>query len=333
MRLSSIVQVAKFLIYMFLMSLMGCSSSASETVSGDTESDSITVQGAVADSTASLTVLFTGDVLLDRGVRPIAERKGVEYLFEEVSPVFREADAVVVNLECPLTDRSAPINKKYIFRAESRWAKDLRNVGITHAAMANNHTNDQGREGLADTYRNLLDADIVPLGYGLDINEQLAPAIIEKQGIRVAVFNATTLGIENWCRLEGKPGISQPSTDELTEAVSTFKSAHRDTKVVVVLHWGIEFQTTPSIKQRALARNLVDAGADAIIGHHPHVLQPVSTIDGIPVFFSIGNFVFDQHPPQARKSMIARLRFTGDGNIAADSISVDIRNNRPCIQY
>ena len=85
---------------------------------------------------ASLTILFTGDVLLDRGVRRVAEHKGISYLFEEVTPVFREADAVVVNLECPLTDTISPVNKKYIFRADARWAKDLRKAGITHAAMA-----------------------------------------------------------------------------------------------------------------------------------------------------------------------------------------------------
>ena len=155
---------------------------------------------------ASLTILFTGDVLLDRGVRRVAERKGISYLFEEVSPIFREADAVVVNLECPLTDTISPVNKKYIFRADARWAKDLKAVGITHAAMANNHTNDQGRRGLQATAQHLTDAGITPLGYGKSFKEQMSPVLIEKDGISVALFNATTLTIENWCRIDDKPG-------------------------------------------------------------------------------------------------------------------------------
>ena len=91
----------------------------------------------------TMTLLFTGDVLLDRGVRPYAEHQGVQSLFGDVNSVFRQADAVIINMECPLTDVETPVNKHYIFRAEPRWAKDLQAAGITHAALANNHTNDQ----------------------------------------------------------------------------------------------------------------------------------------------------------------------------------------------
>lgn len=133
---------------------------------------------------ASLTILFTGDVLLDRGIRPMAERQGAAWLFNNVTPVFCQADAVVINLECPLTTRTTPLNKRFIFRGEPEWAEDLRQVGITHAAMANNHTNDQGRQGLADTYQALHTSGITPLGYGYSMEEQLTPTVIRKRESR-----------------------------------------------------------------------------------------------------------------------------------------------------
>ena len=278
---------------------------------------------------ASLTILFTGDVLLDRGVRRVAERKGISYLFEEVSPIFREADAVVVNLECPLTDTISPVNKKYIFRADARWAKDLKAVGITHAAMANNHTNDQGRRGLQATAQHLTEAGITPLGYGKNFKEQMSPVLIEKDGISVALFNATTLTIENWCRIDDKPGIAQPTEEELLDGIGDFQHRHPDTHIVVVLHWGVEFQPYPSIRQRALAHKLSEAGVAAVIGHHPHILQPIDTIEKMPVYYSIGNFVFDQNIPKAKESMIARLTFHSNGTLKSDSIAVRIEGGRP----
>lgn len=279
--------------------------------------------------TSSLTILFTGDVLLDRGVRPVAEHKGIGYIFEEVSPIFREADAVVINLECPLTDTISPVSKKFIFRADARWTKDLKAAGITHAAMANNHTNDQGRRGLQATAIHLKEAGIVPLGYGCTYEEQITPALIEKDGIKVALFNATTLTIENWYRLDDRPGIAQPSEDELVDAIMGYHHRHPDTRIVVVLHWGMEFQSSPSIRQRALANKLSRAGADAVIGHHPHVLQPIEMIDNMPVFYSIGNFVFDQKTEKSKESMIAKLTFKGDGSIETDKIDVKIEGRRP----
>ena len=285
-----------------------------------------------AADNSSLTVLFTGDVLLDRGVRPMAEHRGIDYIFDDVAPVFRKADAVVVNLECPLTDTISPINKKYIFRADARWAKDLRQTGITHAAMANNHSNDQGRRGLQATAQHLAEAGITPLGYGSSFGQQMTPVEIKKDGINVAIFNATTLTIENWCRIDDKPGIAQPTEDELLHAISNYKRSHDGTHIVVVLHWGVEFQPYPSIRQRALAHRLSEAGVAAVVGHHPHILQPIDTIGKMPVFYSIGNFVFDQKNPKSKESMIAALTFNSNGTLKADSISITITQGKPLLK-
>ena len=276
-----------------------------------------------------LSVLFTGDVLLDRGVRPIAERRGVAFLFDSVQAEFQRSDAVVVNLECPLTDTVSPVNKLYIFRANAEWAKDLYRVGITHAALANNHTNDQGRRGLQATYQHLCDAGIVPIGYGNTYEEQSEPIVISKGKVRVAVFNAVMMSLENWHYLEGRPGVFQPTTEQLVQTVSSYREQHPETAIVAVLHWGVEFNAQPTFTQRLLARQLSDAGADAIIGHHPHVVQPIDTIGPTLVCYSLGNFVFDQHPPQTRQCLMVRLDFRPHRKHSSTVIPTRIEGCRP----
>lgn len=280
-----------------------------------------------------LSVLFTGDVLLDRGVRPIAERRGVAYLFDSVQTEFLKSDAVVVNLECPLTDTVSPVNKRYIFRANADWAKDLSQVGITHAALANNHTNDQGRRGLQATYQHLTDAGIVPIGYGNSYEEQSEPVVITKGNVEVAVFNAVMMALENWHYIDGKPGICQPSTEQFVQTIADYREQHPGTSIVAVLHWGVEFNALPSMNQRLLARQLADAGVDAIIGHHPHVTQPVDTIGHTLVCYSLGNFVFDQHPPQTRQCIMLRLNIKAGRHITHDVVPAKIEGNRPIPLY
>lgn len=276
----------------------------------------------------TLDILFTGDVLLDRGVRPWIERKGAESLFEGVSAAFREADAVVVNLECPLTTRHTPVGKKFVFQADPSWAEGLRRAGITHAALANNHTIDQGRQGLTDTYHALREAGITPLGYGRTMEEQAAPIVVRKGKVEVALFNAIPLPIENWPHAEGKPDVCRASVRRLASVIRKYKAAHPRTFVVAILHWGTEFQPHPDMQQRYDARLLVEAGTDAIVGHHPHVVQPVDSIGSAPVFYSLGNFVFDQSHPATQKAAMALLHFTSTG-LKFETIPIEIRRCRP----
>lgn len=258
-----------------------------------------------------LSIAFTGDVLLDRGVRLQMQRKGADWLFDSVAPFLRKMDAAVINLECPLTERNMPLNKRFIFRADPSAGTVLRRAGITHAALANNHTIDQGRKGITDTYRNLRKNGIVTVGYGENANLSARPVIIQKGKNTVALFNSVLLPLENWAYLDDRPGINQQSVEQLAESIKGFKRVHPSTRVVVVLHWGAEYQPVPSPIQRKEARCLLRAGADAIIGHHPHIIQKEEYIDSKPVFYSIGNFVFDQRKPETTRARIVRLRFNG----------------------
>jgi poly-gamma-glutamate synthesis protein (capsule biosynthesis protein) len=257
----------------------------------------------------TLTLSFTGDVLLDRGVREQIEKNGIDYLFEEVSPCFHSSDAVIINLECPVTDTVSPINKRYIFRANPEWMPALRKNGITHAALANNHSIDQGRRGLESTSRHLIQAGIVPLGYGENQTAACMPTFISKKGMEVALFNSVLVPIENWVYLEDRPGVCQATVESLVSEIQSLKKRKPSCYVVVVLHWGIEFQLQPTFQQRQKAYQLIDAGTDVIIGHHPHVVQKEEIYKGKPIFYSIGNFIFDQNTPETSRSVLIKMRF------------------------
>ena len=278
-----------------------------------------------------LTIVFAGDVLLDRGVEPIIRRHGVEYLFRDVSPVFHDADFTVVNLECPITDIDAPLMKKYIFRADDSCAAALRKSGITHCAMANNHIMDQGQSGLADTYQNILDADLVPIGYGRNDSVRLLPAILQKGDIKVAIFNDCAVRVENYDSPFDGPGIANVPIAKVLPLVSDFHRQHPDFRIVIVLHWGVEFRQQPNPSQRMQASQLFAAGADLIVGHHPHVIQDIDTINGHIVYYSIGNFVFDQRNPLGRQALMPIITFRKD-TILQEVKEVEIVRNCPRVK-
>jgi poly-gamma-glutamate capsule biosynthesis protein CapA/YwtB (metallophosphatase superfamily) len=260
-----------------------------------------------------LTICFVGDLLLDRGVRKQISQHGPGVLFEQVKPLFRKADAVVANLECPVTKSITPVSKKYIFRGEPEWLKAIKESGITHLVMANNHSYDQGRTGIRETYSNLLANQLIPVGYGTNQENACKPVIIQKGNIKVALFSSVILPLENWSYLPDSCGMCQASIDDLKTQISDFKKVNQGYKVVVILHWGAEFQETPQPGQRQQAEELIDAGADAIIGHHPHVVQPYSIYKGKPIFYSIGNFVFDQEYEPATKAILVQIVFSEKG--------------------
>ncbi|MDR2840129.1 MAG: CapA family protein [Paludibacter sp.] len=278
-----------------------------------------------------MNIVFAGDLLLDRGVRQQIEFKGIDNLFTDVAPLFLQNDAVVVNLECPVTERNTPINKRFIFRAEPKWLSALKKAGITHTALANNHSNDQGVQGLENSYNYLKNNDLIPIGAGKNAEETAKPVIIEKGGIKVAIFNSVLVPLENWVFLPDNFGICQLSANELCENIKFFKKTNKNYYVVVVLHWGVEYQPKPTADQRFQAYSLIDAGADAIIGHHPHVPQPLEYYNNKPIFYSLGNFVFDSKNPAAQTGILAKLVFS-KAKIKVQTFDYQIENCKPILR-
>ncbi len=275
-------------------------------------------------------ILFGGDVMLDRGVKIGISKHSLSFLLDDIAPEFHEADFAVVNMECPVTEIRSPLTKKYIFRGDPALLPELKKSGITHGSLANNHSYDQGRDGLVSTASNLLSAGITPVGYGLNQREACDPILFEKNGMKVALFASVLFGLEAWMYLENKPGMCQASIDDLVSRIGDFKKENPGTAIVLTLHWGDEYVFVPQIIQKTQARRLIRAGADAIIGHHPHVVQQFEWIEGKPVFYSLGNLLFDNANPITRQGILVKLTFAED-KIEPEVIPYAVRNIKPFI--
>ena len=276
-----------------------------------------------------LTATMTGDILLDRGVRKVVEKQGVDQLFSAaIDSVLQASDVVVGNLECPATKIKAPVFKKYIFRAEPEWLASLQRHGFTHLNLANNHSIDQGREGLLDTYQNIMKAGMTPFGAGQNRQEAVQPVLLSETPRRVWLVASLQMALENYALLPDKPCVSQQSIDSLCRRVAQLRSADPQCYIIVSLHWGWENHVEVVPRQRYDAHQLIDAGADCLVCHHTHTRQPMETYRGKSVFYGLGNFIFDPQRDINRQGAIVRLTIT-DHDATAEEIPIYIRNCTP----
>ena len=284
----------------------------------------------ILDNDSTLTVVLTGDILLDRGVRRVIEHHGVGHLFSDgVDSVFQSAQVVVGNLECPATKIQAPVFKRYIFRAEPEWLDTLRQHGITHLNLANNHSIDQGREGLLDTRQNILAAGMVPIGAGANMAEASEPVLLAEQPRKVWLVPSLRLALENYAYLTDKPCVSQEPMDSLLSRVHRLRQQDSTAVIIVSLHWGAEHKLEPVPRQRHDAHMLIKAGADLLVCHHTHTLQTIEDYNGHPIYYSVGNFIFDQSSPLNSEACMVRLTIRRD-TLETETIPIEIRH---CVPY
>ncbi len=303
------------------------------------------------------TILLTGDILLDRGVRQEIEQHGVDALFTpEIDSLFAASDVVVGNLECPATDIRTPASKLYVFRAEPEWLDVLKQHGITHLNLANNHTVDQRRGGLRSTYDNCLRAGIVPIGAGETMNQAADPVLLsgigsqspspmgeEGRGLpqrNVWLFASQRLKLENFTYLPHAFSVSQEDMDTLCLRISRLRATDPTAYIIVSLHWGHEHQLKPAPQQRQQAHQIIDAGADCIVAHHTHTLQTIETYKGKPIYYSIGNFIFDPTKPINARACVVQITIpthtaSADGNtppVEVKTIPIEIKHCTPHLQ-
>ena len=277
----------------------------------------------------TLTITLTGDILLDRGVRRQIERWGIDSLFTRgIDSVFVHSDIVIGNLECPATNIHTPAIKQFVFRGNPEWLHNLRHHGITHLNLANNHSVDQRRGGLRNTYDNCLGAGIVPLGAGRNMAEAVQPVMLTKN---VWMFATLQLPLENFTYLPDSFSVSQESIDSLCLRISRLRTKEPAAYIIVCPHWGIEHRLEPASWQRRQAHMLIDAGADIIVGHHTHTLQSIENYKGKPIYYSIGNFIFDQAKPVNTKTCLVQIKIVQD-EVNVKTIPVIIKQCRPYLQ-
>lgn len=277
----------------------------------------------------SLSITFTGDVLLDRGVRQFVEHRSVDKLFSPfVDSVFQSSDLVVANLECPATKIRQPAFKQYIFRAEPEWLQTLKAHGITHLNLANNHSVDQGRIGLADTKRNIQETGMIPVGAGDNMQEAAQPVLLASTPRNVYLLTSLQMPLENFSYLPDKTSVSHEDLDSLKTRVRQLKETDPCCYIIVSLHWGGEHTLRPVPLQRQQAHQLIDAGVDALICHHTHTLQTIEQYQGKPIYYSIGNFIFDQKKPINSKACMVKVTIKKESS-HIETIPIVIRNCVP----
>lgn len=240
--------------------------------------------------------------------------------FNQVRDVTRKADLFVVNLECPFTERGEKLPKNFNFRA-SRWLVGaLASGGVDVVSLANNHMLDFGPEGLFDTVGTLDEVGIRHFGAGRTLSEARAPTLVTVKGVTIAFLGYFFLGDRNIeppqvIATDDQPGVAGHFSDEaamraMIEADIRAARTQAD-HVVPFFHWGREGRSTPEPYQVALAHAAIDAGASAVLGSHPHVLQGIELYKGAPIAYSLGNFVFGGNwDPRDKKTALLEFEVT-----------------------
>jgi poly-gamma-glutamate synthesis protein (capsule biosynthesis protein) len=234
-----------------------------------------------------VTMLFAGDMMLGRYVGTLISLHGATYPFANITNNIASIapDFFIANLEGPITSLNAPDARispeqpySMRFSFDPSVTSILKNVGLTHLSLANNHASDQGPQGINDTRTFLADADIASFGSrdGSALGS-VASSTINGHDLAFIGLDTTTINHD-------------PTT--LRDALGAFPSS---TFIVVFMHWGNEYEKVHSLEQEQFAHLLIDNGVDLIIGSHPHVVQDVEVYKEKAVFYSLGNFIFDQY--------------------------------------
>lgn len=272
-------------------------------------------------------VVSFGDAHFDRGVRTAVRDSSARSLLESTRAL-RNGAVSLVNLETPLCDPQLPPRaKKYSLRSPAGFAKDLRAAGFTHAVLANNHVLDRGRAGLVQTLIALKAAGVVPVGASLS-GDPCRATMAGTSTDSVALLAAVLLPGEDGRFL---------CHDEARLVARLKVLRRRGIAAVVTLHWGSEFDPLASREQMATAARLVRAGAVAIVGNHAHVVQGSSGRDGVPslvsgapVWYGIGNFLFDQWQPWTRRALAVQMDVS-DGRLVGWK-SLALRRDGPFVR-
>lgn len=251
-------------------------------------------------------MLFVGDVMLSRGV---GAKMGAEgdwtYPFHKVAETLRGADLTFGNLECPVSDVGRDRHHLYSFRADPRALEGLTFAGFDVMSVANNHMYDWGPEALLDTLRRLREAGIQPVGAGTNDQEAHYPLVVDLEGVRLAFLAYVNVEPRAAIAAADKSGVAWLHPERVLADIR-FARPLADL-VIVCLHWGIEYAPRPQPGQVELAHQMIDAGADLIVGGHPHVVQPLEQYYDRWIAYSLGNFVFDQRAPATHRAIMLKV--------------------------
>ncbi len=250
-------------------------------------------------------IVFAGDIMMDRYFRTRAEYSPDDenpygFILPLPLPSLADADFIIANLEAPVSTNPSlsrgtayGSRENFLLRMEPAALELLRRNGIAILNTGNNHMGAFGKEEREETYRYLEKYGLRWFGdNGKDEGKNYL--LLEKGGIRLCFINYNQF----------TQGGEETALETLKEKV------HRSDIQIMYCHWGEEYRTEPSVRQRTLAKTFIEAGADLVVGSHPHVIQPREIIGGVPVYYSLGNFIFDQYfSPETRRGLLLEAEF------------------------
>jgi len=266
--------------------------------------------GAVTRSTGVrvrlLQLAAVGDINLGDGPGQRIGLHGPGYPWTSVGPALREADIAFGNLECAISTRGRAQAKEFVFRGLPSSLVAMRaRAGMDVLNLANNHAGDYGDGALLDTLRHIRRNGMVPVGAGATERAAFEPRVVERLGLRVAFVGFSAILPFEFRALGRNPGTAWAFPARVRSAVR--RAARRADVVIAAFHWGTERALTEHAGQRALAQVALRAGATAVIGAHPHVLQPIRRPLGRLVAYSLGNFVFSAASPGTQRTGILHV--------------------------
>ncbi|MCD8110893.1 MAG: CapA family protein [Clostridiales bacterium] len=283
---------------------------AQETDTDNVGSETTEITGVIPDTvTKTVTITATGDCTLgvtqtqsyDGSFNAYYDSYGEDYFFDGVRDIFEEDDLTIVNLECVLSDATERVEKTFNLKGSPEYVGILTGSSVEACSMGNNHTYDYGEEGFQETKQVLSDAGIT---YAYSGQEGM---FVTEDGVKVGIVSASLLS------------QSQEKLDTMKEEIQALRDEGAEL-VIACCHWGIEQEYYPNEYQQTTAHSLIDAGADLIIGNHPHVLQGVEVYEGKIICYSLGNFCFGGNKnPSDKNTMIFQQTFTiMDGEVQTD---------------
>jgi poly-gamma-glutamate synthesis protein (capsule biosynthesis protein) len=296
----------------------------------------------------TVTIEAVGDVMTAWRVASLIQKPGPDAPFVFVLPVFADADAVIGNLECPLSYRGVPTrakskaalkaHKEYLLRGPPEAALGLAHAGFAAMSLANNHMMDYGAAAMRDTLTALHQAGVETAGAGENRAQAWQPAYFERQGLRFALLSFSDVIPIGYAATARRPGIAagrsmitgEIDKQYLATLSHAIKMAKRSADVVIVFeHWGDERISTPSKDHVTEAHAAIDAGARLVIGAHPHVLGPVEKYHGGLIAYTLGNFIFDTFPGPQTRSAVLRVRLRGDALDSWEAVPIAITAGVP----
>ena len=249
---------------------------------------SLSAWACVAHAEPSVHIVWVGDVMLADGPGRLIKKGGDP--FKPFASILDQADLRVANLECVIAASGKALDKPWTFRANPKVLPLLkRHVDVV--SVANNHSGDFGRAAFAEMLGRLKATGLPYFGGGLNLREAHQPIIIERKGVKIALLGYDEFFPRAFEATDTLPGVAW---SEDAQVVYDIQQARLKADIVIpYMHWGQEHEPRANDRQRELARVMIDAGADAVVGTHPHVVQDTETYQGKPIIYSLGNFVFD----------------------------------------